>query len=180
MAIGSTLYRISLELSDVDRACYESLQLRVACHPSEGPERLVARVLAYGLLFEEGLKFGKGLSDADEPALWTHDLTGTLLHWIDVGTPSAERIHVAAKKAERVSIVCHRKEELLVREMQRRKVHRAEHVSVYLLDPSFISGLAEAMDRNTEWNLVRSDNELNVSIQDYTAQSSLRTIPLPQ
>ena len=95
MALSSTLYRLRIELSDVDRGVYESLDLRVARHPSEGADRLVARVLAYALLYEPGLEFGKGLSDADEPALSTHDLTGQLTHWIDVGTPSADRIHIA-------------------------------------------------------------------------------------
>src|SRR5690606_13082441 len=47
MARSATLYRMKMELSDVDRGVYESLDFRIAQHPSEGEERLVARILAY-------------------------------------------------------------------------------------------------------------------------------------
>jgi uncharacterized protein YaeQ len=51
MALPSTIYRFSLELSDIDRQIYESLQATVARHPSETEERLVARLLAYALFY---------------------------------------------------------------------------------------------------------------------------------
>ena len=47
MAQGATLYNFDIELTDTDRGVYESLGLRVARHPSESEEYLVARVLAY-------------------------------------------------------------------------------------------------------------------------------------
>ena len=33
------------------------------------------------------LDFGKSLWDTDEPDLWRRDLTGRIVHWIDVGQP---------------------------------------------------------------------------------------------
>jgi len=61
MAISSTLYRFQIELSDIDRGVYESLDWRVACHPSEDSERMVVRVLARAIAHEEGLDFGRRL-----------------------------------------------------------------------------------------------------------------------
>lgn len=180
MAQGSTLYRVKLEISDVDRSVYESLSFRIARHPSEGDDRVVARILAYGLLYEPELEFSKGISDGDEPALWSHDLTGQLLHWVDVGTPGAERIHSASKKAERVSIVCHRAVEALSREMRRRKVHRAQDVQVLLLEPDFVGRLAKALERNTDWTLVRTEDELSITIGDDHFGGSVTRIALPQ
>ena len=46
MALGSTVYHLEIELSDVDRGVYETLSLKAAQHPSETPGYLVARVLA--------------------------------------------------------------------------------------------------------------------------------------
>jgi uncharacterized protein YaeQ len=46
---------------------------------------MMVRVLAFALNAHEHLAFGKGLSDIDEPDLWQKDLTGQILHWIDVG-----------------------------------------------------------------------------------------------
>lgn len=180
MAQGSILYRVNLELSDVDRGVYESLSLRVAQHPSEGAPRLVTRILAYALLYEPGLEFSKGISDGEEPALWTHDLTGALTHWVDVGTPGADRIHAAAKKAQRVSIVCHRGPDALEREMRRRKVHRAEEINVLLIEPSFVEELGAAMDRNTDWMLVHTDGELSVTVGDRHIAGAVTRVALPQ
>ena len=63
MALGATIYTFDIELADSDRAVYETLNLRVAQHPSETPDYLITRVLAYCLEFSEGIGFSKGLSD---------------------------------------------------------------------------------------------------------------------
>jgi len=180
MAQGSVLHRVNLDISDVDRGVYESVSLRVARHPSEGEVRLVTRVLAYALLYEAELEFAKGISDGDEPALWSRDLTGTLLHWIDVGTPGADRIHAAAKKAQRVSIVCHRGREALEREMRRRRVHRADEIDVLLLAPDFVAELAAVMDRNTDWTVVHTDGDLSVTIGEHHFAGAVTRVALPQ
>lgn len=179
MARPSTLFRIKLEISDVDRGVYESLDVRVAQHPSEDESRVVARVLAYALLYEEGLEFGRGLSEAEDASLWVHDLTGRLLHWIDVGTPSAERIHLASKKAERVSIVCHKDEEALRREMSKRAVFDADKVDVFYLDPSLIRDLSGALQRNSTWIVVHTDGQLSISIEEQNFSGSVLRTGLP-
>src|SRR5687767_5007215 len=104
MGLPATLYRIKIDLSDVDRGVYETLDLRVAQHPSESPRHLVARTIAYALSYEEGIAFSKGVSSVDEPAVFVRDMQGTLTAWIEIGTPSAERLHKARKAVERVRI----------------------------------------------------------------------------
>lgn len=173
MAAATTLYRFSIELSHVDRGVYQTLELRLAQHPSEPIERVVARALAYALLYEEGLELGKGLDDADEPALWTRDLTGRLLHWIDLGHPSAERLHLASKKAERVSIFCHKDLEVLRRELEKRKIHRAEQIAIWGIAPSFVAELGSLVERNTQLSVLVNDGELSVTIQDRTCSTQL-------
>ena len=180
MALGATIYRIKIELSDVDRSVYNSLDFRVAKHPSEDEGRLVARILAYALLYEEALEFGKGISDVEEPALWVKDLTGQLLHWVDIGTPTADRIHIASKKAPRVSIVCHKGEDALAREMTKRKVHKAAEIEVLYIDPSFILELSKKLDRNAEWTLIHTDGELSITIGDESFAGRVTRGELPQ
>ena len=99
MALTATIYNFDVELSDTDRHVYETLALRVARHPSESEEYLVARVIAYLLEFTEGIEFSRGVSTPDEPTIAVRDLTGTLKAWIDVGTPDAGRLHKASKLA---------------------------------------------------------------------------------
>src|SRR3954462_11918072 len=102
MALSSTVYHLQIELSDVDRGVYEAIDLRVARHPSETMRYLLTRVIAYCLCHEEGIAFSKGLSTADDPALWVKDPQGNLRVWIEVGTPTAERLHKASKASPRV------------------------------------------------------------------------------
>ncbi len=180
MALSSTLYRVKMELSDTERNVYETLEFRVAQHPSEDEERLLARILAYGLFFEDGLEMGRGISDTEDPALFVRDLTGLYLHWIEVGAPSAERIHLSTKQSPRVSIVAHKGLEALSREMRKKKLHRAEEVEVYLLDKDFLREAAQTMTRNSDWTLVRTDGALNLSIDDQHFASELTQVPLPQ
>src|SRR5689334_6889987 len=104
MALGATMYLFAIELADSDRGVYESLEVRVARHPSEAPDYLLARVLAYCLEYMEGIAFSSGLSTPDEPAIAVRDLTGAMQSWIDIGTPSPERLHRASKATPRVAV----------------------------------------------------------------------------
>ena len=47
MSQSPTLYNFEIELSHVDRGVYQSLDFRVACQPSETPDFLLTRVLAW-------------------------------------------------------------------------------------------------------------------------------------
>ena len=126
MAISSTVFVFEIDLSDTDRHVYETLSLRIARHPSESDEFLVARLLAYCLEFTEGIEFSKGLSAADDPPIAVRDLTGTLRAWIDVGTPSVERLHRASKAAPRVAVYVHKEHRQWLAELRAAKIHRAE------------------------------------------------------
>lgn len=104
MALNSTIYKFSINLSDLNRNCFETLNLTVAQHPSENAERMMARVLAFCLHFEEGLEFTKGLSTPDSPDLWSHSLDGQTRLWIEVGEPSAEKLKKATRVAQKVCV----------------------------------------------------------------------------
>ncbi|HAQ89275.1 MAG TPA: hypothetical protein DCR78_22940, partial [Pseudomonas sp.] len=67
MALQATPYKVEINLTDLDRHVYQDLRFTVARHPSETEERLVARLIAYVLWYDEKLAFGRGLSDVDEP-----------------------------------------------------------------------------------------------------------------
>src|SRR5436190_335435 len=105
MALTATMHHVEVALSDVDRGVYETLDLRLAQHPSEKMRYMLTRTLAYCLSYEEGIAFSKGgLSATDEAPITVRDPTGLLLAWIDVGSPSAERLHKASKAARRVAL----------------------------------------------------------------------------
>jgi uncharacterized protein YaeQ len=165
MALTATMYHLQIKLSDVDRGVYESLDLRLARHPSESMRFLLTRTLAYCLSYEEGIAFSKGgLSSTDEPPISVRDLTGVLLAWIDIGSPSAERLHKASKAARRVALFTHVDLALLRKEASTRAIHKVEDLEVWRFTPSFLDALEAKVDRNTELELVRTDNQLYITI----------------
>jgi uncharacterized protein YaeQ len=164
MASNATVYRVRVNLSDVDRGVYESLDLRLARHPSETMRYLVTRTLAYCLCYEEGIVWSKGgVSSVDEPPIAVRDPTGTLRAWIDIGAPSAERLHKATKAAERVLLFTHVDPRLLRREAASRPIHRLRDIEVWRFEPEFLDALESKVDRNAQLDLTRNDGHLYVT-----------------
>ncbi len=105
MALNATIYKVELQISDMDRHYYATHALTVARHPSETEERLMLRLLAFALYADDRLEFGKGLSDEDEPALWRKAYTDEIELWIEVGQPEETRIRKACGRARQVVVI---------------------------------------------------------------------------
>ncbi len=172
MALGATIYHFEIALSDVDRSVYESLDLRVARHPSEGMRYMLTRTLAYCLSYEEGIAFSKGgLSSAEEPPISIHDLTGIFLAWIDVGAPSAERLHKATKAARRVQIYTHIEMVMLRKEALNKPIHRLEEIEVFRFESKFLDALEEKISRSATLEITRNDGQLYVVVDGATLET---------
>jgi uncharacterized protein YaeQ len=174
MALAATVYRLQIELSDVDRGVYEALDLRLARHPSESMPYLLTRVIAYCLCHDEGIAFSKGgLSDPDEPPVAIRDLQGVLHTWIDVGTPSPDRLHKASKACRRVVVFTQHDPGQLQQQARDRTIHRAEAIEVYAVDPAFLEALATFTDRNARWSLTHTEGILYISVGDQNLSTSV-------
>lgn len=109
MALKAIIYKARVSLSDLDHNIYSDHELTIARHPSETEERMMIRLLAYVLNAPENndhgtLEFGKDMWEADEPALSQHDLTGLLVHWIDLGQPDEKRLVRTCGRSRKVSV----------------------------------------------------------------------------
>lgn len=164
MALTATIYNFDIDLADTDRQVYESLALRVARHPSESEEYLVARLLAYLLEFAEGIEFSRGVSDPDEPTIAVRDLTGAIKSWIDIGTPDAARLHKASKAADRVAVYTHKAPAQYLKQLAGEKIHRAEALELYAIDRELVNGLVARLERRVAFSLSVTDHELYLSI----------------
>ena len=105
MALKSTIFKVELQIADLDRNYFQNHTLTVARHPSETDERMMVRVLAFAMHADPALVFGKGLSSEDEPDLWRKDLTGAIELWIDVGLPDEKRIRRACGRSQQVVVL---------------------------------------------------------------------------
>jgi len=170
MTTGSTIYNFEIALSDITRNVYEKLSLRVAQHPSETIEYLLTRTLAYCLEYRDCIEFTKGLADSDAPAIWMHDLTGKLTGWIEIGVPSAERLHRASKKVDYLAIYTSKDPLNLLEQLKGERIQNSEKIFVHVLGVDFIAAFKAILERrNTiELSVVEGNLYLNISGKNLT------------
>ena len=173
MALTATIYNFTIDLSNIDRNCYETLELRVACHPSESPEYLVTRILAYCLEYTEGIAFTQGIAAGDEPAIWVRDLTGAVLAWIEVGLPDADRLHRGSKQAQRTAVYTHRDVTQFVAQLANKKIHKADQLPIYAFDRYFIDDFAKRIDRRTSFSLSVTEGQLYLEIDGTSLSTAI-------
>ena len=179
MALTATMRRFEISLADSDREIYESIELRVAQHPSESERYLIARVVARVLEHAEGLDFSKGgVSDDEEPALVQRNLRGELVAWIEIGSPTPDRLHKAAKLAPRVVVYTWRSAEELAAAILERQVYRADRIELCAFDPAFLDGAAATLDRVNRWDLSVSGGTIYLTIGGALHETIVRRVPI--
>jgi uncharacterized protein YaeQ len=179
MALGATVYNLDIDLADSDRGVYETLALRVARHPSESDEYLIARVLAYCVEYAEGIEFSRGgLSDPDEPPIAVRDLTGALRAWIDVGTPDAARLHKASKLSPRVAVYTQKDPSQWLRTLSNARIHNSAALELYGVDRALIAAIAARLERRMAFALSVDERELSLSMADATIGGAVQRLRL--
>lgn len=165
MALKSTIYKAHVHLADMDRGLYAEHSLTLALHPSETEERLMVRLLAFALHTPAddtrgALQFAKGLSDTDEPDLWQHDLTGQLLHWVEVGQPDERRLSKACSRSERVTVYAYASSTPVWWSALANKVSRLDRLSVWQIESAQSQALAALAQRSMQWQVSVQDAQV--------------------
>jgi uncharacterized protein YaeQ len=170
------LYKFSIELSDVDRGVYQTLDFRVAQHPSEIATYLLTRVFAYVLNYEDGLEFsGAGLSDPDVPAMKKIITNGAVDLWIEIGNPSSKKLHKAAKTANRVVIYTYKSAEVLISDIQNNDVHRSQDLEIYAIDSKFLGSVEKYLEKNNRWSVLVQQGVLDLGLDLKTGKENFTT-----
>jgi len=180
VALTATVFNFDIDLTDTDRGCYETLALRVAQHPSESDEYLIARVLAYCLEYAEGIAFSSGVSSPDDPTLSVRDLTGTILLWVEIGLPDPARLHKASKAAQRVAIYTHKDPGQWLRQIAGERIHRAEAIGLFEFDRTFVAALVSRLTRRMALSLSIADGHILIAIGDDVVESDITRRALMQ
>lgn len=160
MALKSVIYKALLQVADMDRHYYADHALNIACHPSETLERMMVRILAFGLNAHERLEFGKGISDTDEPDLWRRDLTGAIEQWIEVGQPDERRIMKACGRSEQVRVYPFGSTADIWWKQNAGKLARARNLSVMQIAADVPEQLATLCERTMQLQLTVQDGEI--------------------
>lgn len=163
MALNSTIHKVQLDVSDIDRGYYASHTLTLARHPSETSERLMVRLLAFALHADERLAFGAGLSTDDEPDLWRKSLTGEIELWIDLGQPDESRIRKACGRARQVVVVTYSGRSADIWwEKAGGTLQRSKNLIVIDIAAPDVAALAALCDRNMQLQCLVQEGEVQL------------------
>lgn len=172
MALKATIYKVDLDIADMDRHYYANHSLTLAQHPSETDERLMLRLLAFALNADPELNFTRGLSADDEPDLWKRDLTGEIELWIELGLPDERRLRKAVGRARRVLVYAYGGRTMDVWwEKSQRDMRRLDNVGIHAIGEEESLALAKMLQRTMRLSCTIQEGE--VSISDGTEMANL-------
>jgi uncharacterized protein YaeQ len=175
MALPSTIYRVNIQLSDIDHAVYETIQTTVAQHPSETAERLVGRLLALCIFYEAELTFTKGISATDEPDLWVIGPDGRAVFWVEVGLPESDRIIKACRHAEKVGLLACGKTLTNWDQQHLPKLAKINNLTTVSVGQIIINNLASRLERSINWSITITEGALYLTTDGITYETAIQT-----
>ena len=151
MALKATIFKLDLNVTDMDRNHYGSYALTLARHPSENNERMMVRLLAFAVNASDALEFTKGISSDDEPDLWQKSLSGEIDLWIDLGQPDEKRIRKACGRSRQVLIYTYprRSADVWLKQITD-KLKRFDNLTIINLPDGVSQQLATLAQRNMQ------------------------------
>ena len=181
MALKATVCKADVQLADVDRALYGDHALTLARHPSETDERMMIRLLAFALNVpaddrEGSLDIAKGMWEPEEPELWQKDLTGRIVHWIEVGQPEERRLVKASGRADRVSVYAFSHGAPAWWAAIANRIDRTGNVDVWLVPADQSKALAELAGRSMKLQVNRQDGIVWVADEARSVEVHLRRL----
>jgi len=164
MAIGATIYKANLNLSNLNSHHYADYNLTIAKHPSENETRLMCRLIAFLHAAHADLELTKGISSVDEPDLWQRDLTGNIVHWIELGLPDEKRIRQASGKAEQVSIYTyHDNKADLWLDKNRASLSANKKVKVFHINVEGDASIEQLLAKSMQLSCVIEEDQMHLS-----------------
>ena len=174
MALKATVFKVQLQIADMDRHYYQDHSLTLAQHPSENDERMMVRLLAFALNASDTLAFTKGLSaEDDEPELWDKTLSGEINLWVEFGQSDEKWLRKAAGRAKQVQLFCYGGRSVPVWwKNNQQALQRYQNLSVLDIDEAAVAQMAKLVSRNmnlqcniSEGQIWLSDAEQSVLIE---------------
>jgi uncharacterized protein YaeQ len=150
VALKATIFKVDMQIADMDRNYYQNHALTVARHASETDERVMVRLLAFALYASDALAFGKGISTDDEPTLWEKDLTGAIERWIEVGQPDERELRKASGRARHVVVVNYSRSAEPWWQQNREALQGIDNLTVLRLPVASTQALAALASRNMQ------------------------------
>ena len=175
MALKPTIYKFRIAISDMNNDYYDSKNLTIALHPSEKPQRMLARILAYCLNAQSNLEFTKGLSTIEEPDLWHVGDDQSITHWIEIGEPEPDRIKKASRLAKHVKVYTYNTKAAVWWDKMSGKFSMLP-VNVESFDYDAIDLICQHLDRGTNLSVMITGSSIFVDINDQHIEVTVKEL----
>ncbi len=171
MALKSTIFKVNLQIADIENSYYADHALTLARHPSETDERMMVRLVALALQAHKlqsvcngdgTLAFGAGLSDPDEPDVWLRDFTGRTRLWIEVGQPEDKPLLKACGKADEVDLYCFSSAAEVWWKGMQTKLTRPQNLRVWRIPTHQSQALAALAQRSMQLQATVQEGQLTL------------------
>jgi uncharacterized protein YaeQ len=180
MAIKSTIFKVDLQIADMERHYYQDHALILARHPSENDERMMLRLLAFALHASDAMDFTRGLSAENEPELWQKNMSDEIEIWIDLGQPDEKRIRKACGRAKKVFIYTYNYRSAMAWwEQIRNRLTRFDNLSVIMIPDEALQSMGSMAQRGMQLqytiqdgDILLSNGETSVTIEPETLVSA--------
>ena len=167
MALKATIYKVRLQIADMDRGYYNDHPLSVALHPSENIERMMVRLLAFALNASDTLSFSKGLSNDGEPELVDKALSGVIDLWVEFGQSDEKWLKKACGRAKAVKLFAYGGRSVPIWWAKNQaSFERYSKLSVYNIPESSVKAMTTLVSRNMELQINISEGQIWLSNQD--------------
>lgn len=168
MALKATILKANIQLADMDKNYYDTLQVTIAQHPSETDQRLMIRLMVYILNAHENLQFGKGVSDEDEAAIWQINYSDEIELWIELGQIDEKRIKKACNQSQKVKVYCYGSSSNIWWENNANKLSTYTKLSVEQFSTDTIEAITPLLNRTMNFQCSIQDGQMWLTADDQT------------
>ncbi|WP_028773072.1 YaeQ family protein [Shewanella waksmanii] len=164
MAPKATVYKVNLQIADMDRGYYQDHALTLAQHPSETDARMMVRLLAFVLNASDTIAFSKGLCVDDEPELWQKSLADEIELWVEFGQSDEKWLRKACGRAKQVKLYAYGGRAVPIWWQQNQQAfERYQNLQVWNIAEQAVQEMAELVSRNMTLQYNISDGEVWLS-----------------
>lgn len=175
MALSSSIFKVQVNIANIDQNVYEDASLTLALHPSETEERMMMRLVAFIVSFEENLEFSDGLSNPDQPDIWKKNLMGDVEHWIEIGQPEEKKIKKAFGLSSKVSVFNYNEYKSSTwLEKIKGKLKKNKEIKVYQIEVGDKDSLNQMVKRTMLFNAMIEDGALFLSDEEHRVEIAIK------
>lgn len=174
MANKTSVFKVHIDISNIDQHRYEKLCCTVALDAKESLSHLVMRLIAYAMVPEKKLTFGRNTIMGVEPDIMVKDYDDHYIYWIDIGFPTIERLKKASCQADNVIVFSVNQSEWF--EEAKNDLMTFNNLHLVLFQPDAIEQLCQGIGRNIQWSIVIDGNKVGISDAQSYVESKITRI----